>query len=61
MALEPAVGVRKSIQLTIGASFEAYIISLVGSTYTIGLLAAQPRETLRWLGVATLLAWGICI
>jgi hypothetical protein len=52
---------RKSIQWTIGASFGAYIFSLVGSTYTIGLFATQPSGTLRWLGVANLLAWGIII
>ena len=52
---------RKSIQWTIGASFGAYIFSLVGSTYTIGLFASQPEETLRWLGVANLLAWGVVI
>lgn len=52
---------RKSIQWTIGASFGAYIFSLVGSTYTIGLFAAQPEEILRWLGVANLITWGIVI
>jgi hypothetical protein len=34
---------------------------LVGSTYTIGLFAAQPEEILRWLGVANLITWGIVI
>ena len=52
---------RKSIQWTIGAAFGAYVFSLVGSKYTIGLFASQPDETLRWLGVANLLAWGIII
>ena len=52
---------RKSIQWTIGASFGAYIFSLVGSTYTIGLFAAQPEEILRWLGVANLINRGIVI
>ena len=52
---------RKSIKWTIGGAFGAYIFSLAGSTYTIGLFAAQPAETLRWLGVANLLAWGVII
>lgn len=52
---------RKSIQWTIGAAFGTYIFSLIGSTYTIGLFASQPEETLRWLGVANLLAWGVVI
>lgn len=52
---------RKSIKWTIGGAFGAYIFSLAGSTYTIGLFASQPAETLRWLGVANLLAWGIII
>lgn len=52
---------RKSIKWTIGGAFGAYIFSLAGSTYTIGLFATQPAETLRWLGVANLLAWGIII
>ena len=50
---------RKSIQWTIGASFGAYVFSLGGSTYTIGLFADQPEATLRWLGLANLLSWGI--
>ena len=52
---------RKSIKWTIGGAFGAYIFSLAGSTYTIGLFATQPAETLRWLGVANLLAWGVII
>ena len=52
---------RKSIKWTIGGAFGAYIFSLAGSTYTIGLFASQPAETLRWLGVANLLAWGVII
>ena len=52
---------RKSIQWTIGAAFGTYIFSLIGSTYTIGLFASQPEETLRWLGVVNLLAWGVVI
>ena len=52
---------RKSLQWTIGASFGTYVFSLVGSTYTIGLFANQPEETLRWLGLANLLSWGIII
>ena len=52
---------RKSLQWTIGASFGTYVFSLVGSTYTIGLFANRPEETLRWLGLANLLSWGIII
>ena len=52
---------RKSLQWTIGASFGTYVFSLVGSTYTIGLFANRPEETLRWLGLVNLLSWGIII
>ena len=52
---------RKSVQWTIGSSTGAYAFSLTGSTYTIGLVASQGGQTLRLLGVANMIAWGLII
>ena len=49
---------RKSMQWTIGSSFGAYAFSLGGSTYTIGLFAGEPGDTLRLLGILNMLVWG---
>ena len=52
---------RKSVQWTIGSSTGAYAFSLTGSTYTIGLVASQGGQTLRLLGIANMIAWGLII
>ena len=52
---------RKSMQWTIGSSFGAYAFSLTGSTYTIGLFAGEPGDTLRLLGILNMLVWGLII
>ena len=49
------------MQWTIGSSFGAYAFSLAGSTYTIGLFADEQGGTLRLLGIANMLAWGLII
>lgn len=52
---------RKSMQWTIGSSIGAYAFSLTGSTYTIGLFANEQGGTLRLLGIANMLVWGLII
>ena len=52
---------RKGLRWTVGSSTLVYIISLVGSTVTIGWFASQPQSILRWIGLLNIGVWGIIV
>ena len=52
---------RKPIKWTIATSMPTYLFSLIGSSYTIGLLTENYPNNIRWLAVLNMLAWGFVI
>jgi len=52
---------RKPIKWTFATSVPTYFFSLVGSSFTIGILAQNYPENIRWLSLLNLLAWGFFI
>ena len=52
---------RKPVKWTIATSMPTYLFSLIGSSYTIGILAETYPEDIRWLSILNLLAWGFVI
>jgi len=52
---------HRSVKLTLPASIPVYAGSLVGSSYTIGVLSELAPQWLRLLGLVNMLAWGLAI
>ncbi|WP_338174525.1 hypothetical protein [Candidatus Poseidonia alphae] len=52
---------RKPVKWTFATSIPTYVISLVGSSYTIGVLSEMYPANLRWLSVLNMLAWGFVV
>lgn len=52
---------HKSVAWTLPTAVPVYAGSLLGSSFTIGWLAATFPEAVYWMGVANMLAWGVLI
>ena len=52
---------RKPVKWTFATSIPTYVISLVGSSFTIGALSRMYPTTLRELSVLNMLAWGFIV
>ena len=52
---------RKPVSWTLPTAVPVYIISLVGSSASIGWLAEAFPEDIRILGIVNLLAWGVIV
>ena len=52
---------RKPVKWTFATSIPTYVISLVGSSFTIGELSGMYPTNLRELSVLNMLAWGFIV
>ena len=52
---------RKPVKWTFATSIPTYVISLVGSSFTIGELSVMYPTNLRELSVLNMLAWGFIV
>lgn len=52
---------RRPLKVTLPTSVPVYVGSLVGSSLTIGWMAEQAPDWLRFLGVVNTLVWGLLI
>ena len=52
---------HRAVKLTLSASIPVYVGSLIGSSYTIGILADLAPDWLRVLGLLNMAVWGVLI
>lgn len=52
---------HKSVSWTLPTAIPVYVISLLGSSFTIDFLSASFPQQVYWLGIVNLLGWGVLI